>query len=283
MASPNYVIRKMSRDEINIAIDWAASEGWNPGIYDADPFYMADPDGFLIGELNHEPITTISVVKYGKTFGFLGFYIVKPAYRGQGYGIQIWNAGLKYLSGRNIGLDGVLSQQNNYKKSGFKLAYRNIRYEGLSDGSPSENPQIVNLSQVSFDVIRDYDRPLFPDSRHQFLQAWLNQPESIALGNMQNGRLSGYGMIRICRTGYKIGPLFADNPEIAESLLIALKSRIMPGKVFHLDTPEINQDAITLAEKHNMKLVFETARMYTGSFPVLPLNKIFGVTTFELG
>ncbi|MFA5019183.1 MAG: GNAT family N-acetyltransferase, partial [Methylobacter sp.] len=105
MVSPNYKIRTMSRDEINVAIDWAASEGWNPGLYDADCFYTADPEGFLVGELNNEPVATISAVKYGETFGFIGFYIVKPDYRGQGYGIQIWNAGLERLSGRNVGLD----------------------------------------------------------------------------------------------------------------------------------------------------------------------------------
>jgi GNAT superfamily N-acetyltransferase len=283
MGSPHYTIRKMSRDEINIAVDWAASEGWNPGVYDADAFHAADPQGFLVGELNGEPIATISVVRYGETFGFLGFYIVKPAYRGRGYGIQIWNAGLKHLSGRNIGLDGVVSQQDNYKKSGFQLAYRNIRYEGISGGNASKDSQIVDLSQVSFDLIREYDQNLFPDDRKQFLQAWIHQPESISLGYMQNGKLAGYGMIRKCRTGYKIGPLFADNAEIAEALLGALQSRITPGSVFYLDVSEINQEASALAKKHQMKLVFETARMYTGEFPVLPLHKVFGITTFELG
>jgi len=32
-----------------------------------------------------------------------------------------------------------------------------------------------------------------------------------------------------------------------------------------------------------MKPVFETARMYTGAAPDLPLPKLFGVTSFELG
>jgi len=32
-----------------------------------------------------------------------------------------------------------------------------------------------------------------------------------------------------------------------------------------------------------MKPMFETARMYTKEEPEAPLNKVFGVTTFELG
>lgn len=50
-----------------------------------------------------------------------------------------------------------------------------------------------------------------------------------------------------------------------------------------LDTPEVNKSAIALAEKYKMKPMFETARMYTKEQPNVPLNKIFGVTTFELG
>jgi len=273
----------MTRREVEIAIDWAALEGWNPGLHDADCFYATDPKGFLVGEVNNEPIATISAIKYGETFGFLGFYIVKPDYRGKGYGIQIWNAGLKYLAGRNIGLDGVLAQQGNYKKSGFNLAYLNIRYEGIGGGSPETSSEIINLSQVSFDTVEDYDQPFFPDNRSQFLKSWLNQPDSIALGIMQKGKFSGYGMVRVCRSGYKIGPLFANSPELAESLFISLKSKVKLGKPIFLDTPEMNKDAVALAEKHNMKLVFETARMYTGAFPDLPISQLFGVTTFELG
>ncbi|MGZ4955631.1 MAG: GNAT family N-acetyltransferase [Methylobacter sp.] len=283
MTSPNYKIRTMSRNEINMAIDWAATEGWNPGLYDAECFYATDPEGFLVGELNNEPIAIISSVKYGQAFGFVGFYIVKPEYRGQGYGIQIWNAGLKRLSGRNVGLDGVVAQLDNYKKSGFKLAYRNMRYEGLSGGGQAVNPEIIDLSQLYFDTVKAYDQPFFPDQRARFLKPWLNQPESIALGIMQKGRLSGYGVVRPCRSGYKIGPLFADSPELAEALFSALKSRVEPEKPIYLDIPELNQDAVALAKKHNMQLVFETARMYTGVFPDLPLNRLFGVTTFELG
>jgi GNAT superfamily N-acetyltransferase len=108
MQKSDYTIRAMTRQEVNIATGWAAEEGWNPGLYDADCFYAADPNGFLVGLFDDMPIATISAVKYGSSFGFLGFYMVKPDYRGKGYGIQIWNAGLAFAKGRTIGLDGVV-------------------------------------------------------------------------------------------------------------------------------------------------------------------------------
>jgi len=283
MHQHGYSIRPMTRQEVDLAIDWAAAEGWNPGLYDADCFYAADPNGFLIGLLEDEPIATISAVKYGDSFGFIGFYIVKSAYRGQGYGIQLWNAALAYLSGRTIGLDGVVTQQNNYQKSGFTSTYRNIRYQGSGDGSPLPDSEIIELSKIPFDELFTYDRSFFPDDRQQFIKCWINQPQAVALGIQQKHSLVGYGVIRICRSGYKIGPLFADSPELAERLFLALKANVPQGIPFFLDIPAINSAAVDLVQQQKMTVAFETARMYSGASPELPMHRLFGVTTFELG
>jgi len=273
----------MDRKEIDIAIGWAAKEGWNPGLHDADCYFSADPNGFLIGLLDDEPIATIFAIKYRDSFGFIGFYIVKPEYRGKGYGIQLWNAGLKYLEGANIGLDGVVDQQENYKKSGFKLAYRNIRYEGIGGGKHPKNSAITELSTLPFETIERYEQSYFPVNRSQFTKSWISQADSHALGIMHNGKLAAYGVIRKCRNGYKIGPLSADNPELAESLFLALKSKTSLSDQIFLDTPEVNQAAVALAEKYKMIVSFETARMYMGNFPDMPLNNLYGVASFEIG
>lgn len=283
MQERDFTIKTMNREEIDIAIGWAVKEGWNPGLHDAGCYHTADPNGFLIGLLGDEPIATISVVKYDKSFGFLGFYIVKPRYRGKGYGIQIWNAGLKYLEGQNIGLDGVVEQQNNYEKSGFQLAFRNIRYEGVGGGDPPENSDIVQLNTLPFEIIDLYDRSFFPANRSRFIKSWINQADSHSLGIIQNGTLAGYGVIRQCHSGYKIGPLFAESPDLAEALFLTMKATVKPSEPIYLDAPEVNQAAVALAERYGMKVSFETARMYMGEMPDMPINRLFGVTSFEVG
>jgi len=279
----NYRIRTATRTEVDIAVEWAEEEGWNPGLHDADCYYSGDPNGFFIGLLGNEPIATISAIKYGKTFGFIGFYIVKPEYRSRGYGIQIWSAALKHLEGLNIGLDSVVAQQETYRKSGFELASRNIRYEGISGGKPPYGAEIIKLSSLPFETIETYDQPFFPAVRSPFIKSWINQPDCSALGIMQGRKLAGYGVIRACRSGHKIGPLFADSPELAENLFLALKSGIEKKEPIYLDTPEVNQAAVSLAKRYNMEVVFETARMYTGEEPDMPLHRVFGVTSFEVG
>lgn len=280
---PDYTIRTMTLREVDMVIDWAAKEGWNPGIHDAACFHAADPEGFLVGLIRNEPVAVISVVKYGASFGFLGLYIVRPEYRGTGLGLRIWNAGLERLEGRTVGLDGVVAQQENYTRSGFTLAWRNIRYMGTGGGVTQEHKGIKTLAELPFSTLVAYDRPFFPDDRKAFLKCWINQSESTALGIIENNRLAGYGVIRSCRSGYKIGPLFADRADLAEELFCALKASIPDGSPLFLDIPEPNLEALELVKRHNMTLVFETARMYRGKRPEMPISNIYGITTFELG
>lgn len=267
----------------DIAIALAKEEGWNPGLYDALCFYAADANGFLVGLLDGEPVACISAVAYDTTFGFIGLYIVKPGYRGKGYGLQIWNAAMNYLGNRNIGLDGVTAQQENYKKSGFALAYRNIRYEGISRAMQEQYADILFLAEITLEEIVQYDTQLFPAARPDFLRMWTMQPGSRTVVALHDGAVAGYGTIRQCDRGYKIGPLFADTDIIAEELFATLNNTIAPGSTIYLDTPEINPAAVALAQRHGMTVVFETARMYTGEVPTIDVQKVFGVTTFELG
>lgn len=283
MPTSKYQITTMSFTEVEFAIELAAAEGWNPGLYDIDAFYAADPEGFLIGKLENEPIGTISAIKYEEDFGFVGFYIVKPEFRGQGYGYKLWQAAMQRLQGRNVGLDGVVEQQPNYRKSGFQLAYRNIRQQGLTGGSIPYDSGLVELQNLNFSDIEAYDRVFFPAQRHNFLKKWLQQPQSKSYAYIKRNKLAGYGMIRSCCEGFKIGPLFAENKHIAELIFLALRASMKPGQPLFWDTPEVNKAALQLAEKYKMKVSFETARMYTGQFPKIPTDKIFGITTFELG
>jgi hypothetical protein len=74
----------------------------------------------------------------------------------------------------------------------------------------------------------------------------------------------------------------ADDRSAAEAVLAALLAGVGGGEVF-LDIPSINRDAAALAQDLGLAPTFETARMYTGAIPPLRLERVFGVTSFELG
>lgn len=283
-------IRPMRPEEISTAVNWAAAEGWNPGLADDACFAAPDPQGFFIGELDGEPAATVSCVNYGASFAFLGFYIVRADLRGRGYGLRIWNAAIAHAGPRVIGLDGVVAQQQNYRKSGFELAYANIRYGGivaLPDALQAQvnaqvNAQVIALTEIPLADVAAYDATVFPAPRTAFLRAWIGAPGHVGRALVHDGKLVGWGVIRPCRKGHKIGPLVADDRATAEAVLSALLAGAGGGEIF-LDVPSINRDAVALAQDLGLVPVFETARMYTGAIKPLRLERIFGVTTFELG
>ena len=280
MSGPGFHVRPMTRAELGAVLDAAAAEGWNPGLFDADAFYDADPGGFFVGVLDGLPVASLSVVRYGEGLGFLGLYIVHPDHRGHGYGLAVWRAGMAAMAGRNVGLDGVVAQQANYRRSGFTLAHRNQRFEGTGGGvDPGGTTPLAGLP---FGEVADYDSQVFTERREAFLRRWIGLPESIALGIVRAGRLAGYGVLRRCRWGHKVGPLFADAPDIAETLFAALAARV-PGEAIFLDVPQPNGEALALVGRHAMRPSFETARMFTRGDPGVPLARVFGITSFELG
>src|SRR4051794_1902734 len=200
-------IRPMRPDEISVAVNWAAAEGWNPGFADAACFAAAEPEGFSIGELDGAPAATVSCINYGARFAFLGFYIVREDLRGRGYGLRLWNTAIAHAGRRVIGLDGVVAQQENYRKSGFELAYANIRYGGAAPALDAPRGDVVALAGVSLAAVEASDATVFPARRATFLRAWIGAPGHAGCALVRDGALVGWGVIRPCRRGRKIGPL----------------------------------------------------------------------------
>ncbi len=273
-------VRRLSASEVHIAIDWAREEGWNPGRFDAACFHAADPDGFFGSLHDGEPAAVVSVVRYSDRFAFLGLYICRPVLRGRGYGMRAWRAGMEYAGSRTVGLDGVPAQQGNYAESGFALAWRNARYRGTGGGEPVAG--LVDLDSVPFEQVARYDRDVFEADRRRFLRVWLAQPDAVRLGIVRDGELAGWGLMRPCVEGRKIGPLFAIDQADAERLLDGFLAAA-PGEPVFLDVPEPNTAANRAAQERGMVPVFETARMYAGPGPELSLDRVWGITTFELG
>jgi len=65
--------KKLDLNGLKTLVDWAKSEGWNPGPNDAKVFWATDPDGYFGYFLNGEMIGGGSVVSYTGDFGFMGF------------------------------------------------------------------------------------------------------------------------------------------------------------------------------------------------------------------
>jgi len=277
--------RPMTQAEVRTLVGWAAREGWNPGAHDAAAFWLADPEGFLALEVGGELAGGGGIVRHNNQFGFMGLFILEPKFRGQGLGHRLWYERRDRLKSRlsapaTIGLDAVAAMIPFYARGGFEPHYRHVRYSGQPQ--PAVSDEVVDLATVPRQQIHDYDRHCFPGPRPAYLDAWLAQPLAHPLAVCREGTLAGYGLLRKCSPGWKLGPLMAEDLEVADLILRHAASLAGAEPIF-LDTPENNPAARELCSRHNMQPVFECTRMYLGPAPRLDHHKIFGITTLELG
>ncbi len=272
-------IRTLSLAEIATLVDWAAGEGWNPGRHDAAAFHAADPGGFLGAFVDEEMVAGIAAIAYGANFGFIGLYICRPDMRGKGYGKAVWDAGMAHLSGRTVGLDGVPAQQANYRSMGFIEDYPTFRWSGRFAGAAQREPT-QSISPDRFAAVDAFDRLHFPAPRTAFLKRWIAPPH-LALVCMAGDRVRGYGVARACREGFKVGPLFARDIDVAVSLIASLAGAC--GGDIHIDVPGGQEEFSTLLEAAGLSRGFETARMYRGPAPAIRIGGVYGVTSLELG
>ncbi|MEZ4610507.1 MAG: GNAT family N-acetyltransferase [Caldilineaceae bacterium] len=183
-------IRNMTRAEVDELVAWAAAEGWNPGLHDAGAFWATDPDAFIAAEVDGALVGGGAITSYAGDFGFMGFFIVRPEYRGRGLGNALWHARRARLlarlhPGATIGLDGVFDMQAYYAKGGFVFSHRNMRFRAeippQPDGADDAAPGIVPLADVPWDELVAYDRTCFPAARPALLRAWLALSDALAL------------------------------------------------------------------------------------------------------
>jgi GNAT superfamily N-acetyltransferase len=281
-------VRPLSRDEVDTAVTWAAAEGWNPGRHDADAFWAQDPHGFWgVDDVDGHLAGCVSAISYDGAYGFWGLFIVRPDQRGRGIGSALARTTIRGLrdrldEGAAIGLDGVYAQQDYYASLGFAYSHRNLRMAGTARAGLAIEHELVAQADLDPSVLQAFDTEHLGAARPRFLERWSRPVDGSALAAVEDGAVVGTGVVRRCLEGFKVGPLFARDADVAASLLARLSAYAEGGALF-LDVPEVNEAAMALADEHGMTEVFGCARMYLGDPPATPWSRVFGVTTFELG
>lgn len=278
--------KKLDFNGLKTLIEWAKAEGWNPSPYDAEVFWATDNDGFYGFFYDGELIAGGAIVSYNGQFGFMGLFLVKSAFRANGIGRKLWYKRRDMLlsrleKGAAIGMDGVVAMQPFYQKGGFEIAFKDERYEKIGQAF-DVHQNISTIHENDFENVLAFDKRGFGFARPQFLKPWLNMPNNHCFKFVENDILKGFAVLRKANFGYKIAPLFAENPVVAEELYKACLNAAI-GETVYLDIPVINENAVNLVKKYDAKYVFECGRMYYGEPPKIDFDLVFGITSFELG
>ncbi|MEL7150891.1 MAG: GNAT family N-acetyltransferase [Pseudomonadota bacterium] len=266
--------RTATEAELSTVLDWAAREGWNPGLDDAAAFFATDPEGFFVAVEGDALVAAISVVNHTEDFAFLGLYIARPSHRGKGVGYGLWKHAIQHAGRRTIGLDGVPEQQGNYAASGFHLAGGTTRFAGHI--APAEQKDVRTVQDSDIPGLIDQEAQASGVRKEAYLSGWFtNTPHRVTLIDD-----AGFCTVRACRDGAKIGPLLAPSKDAARRLMQHASAVMGPDVM--IDVPAGSVDLAQLCAELGLEPGFETARMYRGDHPGGD-GTLYAVTSLELG
>ena len=297
------VVRKAnSFDDLKFLSELLEKEAeWTMGQNELRCAFSCDPSGFFVGEVGGKTISYISVVKFDH-FAYVSFFVVEESYRGKGYGRQTWEAGLASVDKDcNVGLSSVPNMVGFYEKRGFTQAWVNCEYvvsasttaQALAEPIHLHLPPgttIKPITEVTFDALVAYDTAVFGAPRHKYLETLTKLPENIAFAAINDKELLGYISSEKMLKGVRIGPLYADNEQVAQGLLQAV-SKVVVSRNPHTNTkmtlvvPDINPVAIDLVEKILFgKLGFPSVHMFSKGIPAsMNLPKTFAISSLDIG
>ncbi len=265
--APEISFHTATLEQVERMLTWAAREGWNPGLDDAQAFWGADPAGFFIATLAGDMVAAISVVNHDDDLAFLGLYLCEPEFRGQGIGFALWQHALKHAGFRTIGLDGVTAQEANYQKSGFVRDGAIVRLEGvLADKMPA-GTRMVDLTHDA-EQIAALDARAIGYRRPRFLSHWVTQHVASRKTIVSEGSdgITGFATVRNCVDGVKIGPIVAPSTQTAWALLTAAAAMFDRPKV-SVDLPDTQRKLMAMLQAHGFEATFQTAHMFRGPTP----------------
>lgn len=288
-------LRCMGEKDLEMVMNWCKEEEWNVGKYDAAAYYALDPKGHFLFLLDKQPVGAISIVKYSPQLFAIGPFIVKKEYRNKGFGSQIWQYAIELLEKNNNAtacLNSVPAQISRYAGSGFKKDFHIQRWQKSfikkTSNVEETRENLKQLNSVSIESIIEYDQSIFSAPRKKLLAKFIQNEHIVGFASAdEKGKITGFGLIRPCIQGYRIGPLYADHIENAQKLFQTLLGKANNSTVF-IDAPSHNPYIEPFTSFFNLDRVSEadTVAMFRGEVPItLNTNnhKNYAICSLEVG
>ncbi|KAG8190176.1 hypothetical protein JTE90_011901 [Oedothorax gibbosus] len=289
MGEVSYIIRKMTREDVPETLDVWKDTGLQEGTHCLYTWLEVDKDAVNIAVKDTgEIIGACSAVIHHEDMAFLGMYAVRKAYQGSGIGMKLWNACVEHIGPRNGILNAVPDKTDKYRtKGGFPIleaswsatvneTYDPVNHEVLSD-DPPEGIDIVPFQESHLPAMFEYDLALMGYKREKALELNCKEQDSrtfVALDG--DNKCVGFGTIKIsCNALGQVGPLYADDPKVAEVILKRLIVSLPKAKGFAMMTVSNNLAAKKLIDRLGCPVLEECPRLYSKARFNVDLDKVF--------
>ena len=270
----------MTHADLPLGMQLKALAGWNQLKADWEVFLNNDLQGNFVAEYKGKAVGTTATINYDQKFSWIGMVLVHPDYRNRGIGRALLNHAIAHARPYGaIGLDATAAGAKLYRKLGFQTSSKWIRMSR----SPSPLYPKLDTSQAIrlFPAIITYDRQIFGANRAKLLQNIYQRNHQIYFST-QYGQINGYTLSRQGSDALQIGPLIADNEEVAQKLLLQMLNHHSENRFF-IDTFIQSKSWIDFLFSCGFKEQRTFSRMYLGKSDWGDLNRQFALAGPEFG
>ena len=278
--------REMQSADIAAGLRLCRASHWNQLSRDWELFLKLSPHGCRVAVKDEQVVGTVTTIHYEDHFSWIGMVLVDPTERGQGIGTELLHEALEILKDmKSVRLDATPAGHKVYRKLNFVDEYWLSRMETVvsGDGLIIEGNPARPMSKEDLSSVLTFDREVFGADRRVMLEWLLDGAPEYAWVVERQGQIAGYTLGRHGFNFEHLGPVIAQDQEIARQLVSACLSRQV-GKPFILDASHTEADwrlwleAIGLREQRPFIRMFYRDNPYPG----LP-EKQFGILGPEFG
>jgi GNAT superfamily N-acetyltransferase len=243
--------------------------------------------GAAVGVRRNDLIASAAVMPYGASFGWICMVLVTSYARRQGLASQLMRNRIDWLAARNAvaGLDATPAGRSVYALLGFNDIYPLTRLEVGSVAGRVGRPPAADVKpagEAELKAIADYDLPVFGEDRRVLLSTLLRRQPLVARVAVAGSKIAGFVLGREGRRATQVGPLIAEDADIAISLLQAALAAI-EGPVF-IDVPDRHAKVQAWLAERGFTVQRGYMRMLLGrSKPLDDPRRVMAITGPEFG
>ncbi|HEV3250432.1 MAG TPA: GNAT family N-acetyltransferase [Puia sp.] len=214
------VYRNMEFSDIDAGLSLCRAAKWNQLTQDWKLILNLSTNGCRVAESGNKVIGSVTTIRYPHFFGWIGMVLVDPDYRRQGVGTQLLKEALNILrEEETVKLDATPEGREVYLKLNFVDEYPLSRMVATVDGLGLKGSGVRLFQKKDFASLIAFDREIFGADRHSLLKWMLDARPQYAYVLEINDRIQGYCLGRQGYHSTHIGPVVANNIEIAKNLI----------------------------------------------------------------
>jgi GNAT superfamily N-acetyltransferase len=278
-------IRPMQHADIEEGLRLCRLAGWDQ-VHQDWRRLIDDPDCTVLGAVHgRDLMATVATIRYGTQFGWIGMVLVDPAAQGRGIGTTMLRDAVASVSDMpSVRLDATPAGRVLYQKHGFSDECPLTRMEATSvrvDHPP--RTMVRAMTRGELPEVVAMDRSVFGAPRGGLLEWMYDGAPQLAFVAERHGNLCGYLFGRHGHQFEHLGPLVADDNNVAMSMTRACLARHQ-DQAFVIDTPHHDDGWIRLLESIGFRPQRPFMRMYRGQpGPFGMLRHQFAVLGPEFG